>query len=695
MSAIKTKLSDKKEIFGKRDLKKLITDGLCFGAAFLFCGFSVSGELSPFGVSFAVCLPYECLYAGLPGCALGYGASLGNGDMLRYWGALAVGSALRVVLRRKLGEKKSHRLAPVLSALSVLMSGAVQRAFDGFSAEKTALLFGEAAVALCAGVFMSRSMVLLSVKNKMSAMSVQDKVFLSCSAGLFLLCASGFTVMGISVSRIAAFMAVMLLASYKGAGFGSAAGTCIGAFLSFSQGFSGLLSAMTVGGLASGLASPFGQIATGAAFSLAAVVTALVQGRGDSIFIIFAEALIAFGCFSLIPATLLGLLREYLIKSGFIRDEKAGLMVAYDLKRASRNIYQICDMISSSDEGSRERYDERDDPSFVARNEEMQRVLTDQFRGIGDFLDELSCRVNETRIYEPSVSAAMKTALRDVGVYADELGCFYDKRGSVTVELTLTERALDVDWRKAKSVIELMTRRSFDRPEIEVTQLHTVLTFNQRMPYRIQIGYSKKSAREGEPCGDSVSAASAVDGRGFVLISDGMGTGRQAATDSSLTARIIKKLICSGFSFDSAMKIVNSALIARSGQESIVTVDAVEINLFTGEVVLYKAGAAQSIIRKKDKTVALERSSMPLGVLRTVRSTKTRFSGEAGDIILLLSDGVTQGDCGWINDELLSWSTNNMEQLSMHILKLASLRADKQAADDMTVVAVKLEANRE
>ena len=37
------------------------------------------------------------------------------------------------------------------------------------------------------------------------------------------------------------------------------------------------------------------------------------------------------------------------------------------------HLYQICDMISSSDEGNKERYDEGDDPSFVARNEEMQK----------------------------------------------------------------------------------------------------------------------------------------------------------------------------------------------------------------------------------------------------------------------------------------------------------------------------------
>ena len=696
MSYIKKSLGDKKELLGGRDMRELFYAGMCFAAAFLFCGFSVGGGLSPFGLTFALCIPYEYVFGGIPGCALGYAASLGNADMLRYWGAVALGGALRVAVTKKLGKRKGAELSPVISAASVLISGAVLLAVRGFGTEKLLLLAGEAAVSLCTGIFFRKAFFLVTVKSKAGTVSVQDKIFLVCSVCLLLLCASGFTVVGISPARILSFIAVMFLASFKGAAFASAAGTTAGAFLCASPGFSCLLPAMAAGGLASGLFSSFGQIASAAAFGLATVITAFSQGRGESIFIIFSECAIAFSVFSVVPAELFGRLREHLRRKGFVADEKTGRMVAHDLKRASENVYSICDMINSACDGMRKQGEAASgaDVRCGARSDELQRVLTDQFRGIGDYLGELSLSINEARIYDSSASAAMKIALSDAGVDVDMLECFFDKNGSVTVEITLTDRAFDIDWKKTKKILELMTRRHFERPEVEVSELQTVLTFYQTMPYRLQIGASKRSARDGEPCGDSVSAALCVGSSGFVLISDGMGTGYQAAEDSSLTSKIMKKLICSGFSFDSALKIVKSALIARGGRESIATIDAAQVNLFTGETVFYKAGAALSIIRKKDRAVTLERSSMPLGILREVRFAKTRFTGEAGDIILLLSDGVAQGDCGWINDELLSWSNNNMEELSMHILKLAALRADKQSADDMTVVALKIEKNK-
>lgn len=688
-------LLNKKDLYEKKHRGKLVSVAASFAASFLFCGFSVGGGLSPFGVSFALSLPYNLLCAGIPGCALGYATSLGTADALRYWGAIALSGTLRVILHRKKGSKKAEFLSPAISASGVFLSGIILLFVRGITLGGALLLSGEAAVCVCAGVFFKRTVFLSGVKSNAVTMSLQDKIFVVCSACLLLLCASGFTVMGVSAVRILSFMLVMFAASYKGPAFGCASGVSIGAFLSASPGFGCLLPCMAVGGLMSGLFSGYGQSACAAAFSFALTVICVVQGKGESFFIISAEALIAFGAFSLVPAEFIRRIRDFITEKGLVRNENTESAAAHELSVASENVYRICETINSA-ATRREKNPENSEGEEVtvsASSDELERVLTDQFRGVGDFLGELSLRMNKKRISDASFSASLKTALRNDGIDVDELEYFYDSRGAVTVEMSLSERPLDIDHKKAAAVIELITGRSFEKPEVVSVRLGTTLTFNQKMPFRLQIGFSRRSAHEGEPCGDSVSAASSVDGRGFALISDGMGTGYQAANDSGITSRVMKRLICSGFSFDSALKIVNSALIARSAQESVASIDAVEVNLFTGETFFYKAGAACSIIRKRERTVTLERSSMPLGIIRNIGFSKTRFTGEAGDIILLLSDGVTQTDHGWINDELLSWSTNSMEELSRHILRLASLRRDRATADDMTVVAVKIEKN--
>ena len=83
-----------------------------------------------------------------------------------------------------------------------------------------------------------------------------------------------------------------------------------------------------------------------------------------------------------------------------------------------------------------------------------------------------------------------------------------------------------------------------------------------------------------------------------------------------------------------------------------------------------------------------------MGIIRTVEFWKSEKELSAGDIVLLLSDGAVGEDCGWIADELLSWSTADMDDLAGHIARLAHLRMTDNCKDDITVVAVKLGYNR-
>jgi len=90
----------------------------------------------------------------------------------------------------------------------------------------------------------------------------------------------------------------------------------------------------------------------------------------------------------------------------------------------------------------------------------------------------------------------------------------------------------------------------------------------------------------------------------------------------------------------------------------------------------------------------IETPSLPIGILRSVGFAQCDLALKAGDIVLLVSDGVTAGDCGWLSDELLAWSTNNMDDLAAHIASLAKLRSDELTRDDITVVAAKLLESR-
>lgn len=664
-----------------------------FFLSFGYASFSAAEGISPFGVSFVCALPFDFCFSSLAGGAFGYLLTLQWQTAVKYWAALVLCCLIRLFIHKRTRLDGNTVIHAVLSLAVIALSSAVYCFFSGFTVRSVIFILCESVLAFCATALFARSIKIFSFTVSDSVFKLKDGVFAVISLCLLALSVSVYTVKGVSLGRIAVFSAVMLLGFFKGASAGSISGICTGAFLSLQPGFSHLFPVVALGGLASGVTADMGQTVSALSFCLTGTAAALLSGGGKEALITVAEAVIAFAVICVVPSEKMERLRSFITRKGFIKDRKAEKQVAKVLLSASRNLSQVCEIISAA--GDRMKKSGGEEPSDVAsaiKIAELQRALTDQFSGISEYLSGLAEDVTDRRIPDCGKGTALKTLLRDSGVLIDEVDCFEDKNGALTVELTLIDRAFDINWKKAAKIISLFTKRSFEKPELQVTQLRTVLTFSQKQPYRLQIGCAQKAADEGSVCGDTVSAAASVNGHGFAMISDGMGTGQGAAADSRLTAAVMKKLVCSGFTFDSGLKIVNSALIARNGEESIATVDAVEIDLMSGEAVFYKAGASCSFVRKGESIATLQKKSLPVGILRGVAFSKARFKAQAGDIIVLVSDGVAQKDEQWLCDALLSWGNSNMEELSMHILKLACLR-QKGQADDMTVVAVRVERN--
>lgn len=321
---------------------------------------------------------------------------------------------------------------------------------------------------------------------------------------------------------------------------------------------------------------------------------------------------------------------------------------------------------------------------------EMRKVLVDQFVAMGNFLKEHANRIEGSRIPDNARALNLKTALCDAGIYIDTLAYYTNEDKKVTIEIQVFETDFETDFKKAKTIIELLTKRFFEKPVITTNEIKTTIIFEEKASYQIKVGYFRKPMQDKTLCGDCVSVVSGKHGTRNVVLSDGMGTGSRAAIDSSMTCSIMSKLLEGGFSFNSAMGIVNSAMIMKSTDESLATIDGLSINIYSGKAVFYKAGAAISFIRRDNSIEIIEKQSLPIGIIRNITFARMKADLLPGDIILMVSDGVTATDCSWINDELLAWSTNNMEDLARHIVSLAHLRSDNETRDDITAVAIRI-----
>ena len=149
-----------------------------------------------------------------------------------------------------------------------------------------------------------------------------------------------------------------------------------------------------------------------------------------------------------------------------------------------------------------------------------------------------------------------------------------------------------------------------------------------------------------EICGDTVFSCRLPDGSRAVILSDGMGHGREAAAESRAAAGLLRRLLKQGVPSARAIKEVNRYLLQRDTKREIyATVDLAVIGQTTGRAKFYKMGAAPSYIIRGRRIRRISQPALPVGILPEIRLTHVSARLSAGDIIVMMSDGIC--DSGW------------------------------------------------
>lgn len=189
-------------------------------------------------------------------------------------------------------------------------------------------------------------------------------------------------------------------------------------------------------------------------------------------------------------------------------------------------------------------------------------------------------------------------------------------------------------------------------------------------------------------CGDSVSVFESADDRYYALISDGMGSGEEAALTSSISATFLQKMLSVGNDTVAAIKMLGSFIRAKRGECS-ATVDLLELDMMTGRAHLIKCGAAATFVKRGRELTRLSAATLPLGILDAIDIKKLSFDTEDGDVVIMVSDGVALGDddCPWLSELLSSEWTGDISAIARRIISLARKNGSE---DDISVVITKI-----
>ena len=219
---------------------------------------------------------------------------------------------------------------------------------------------------------------------------------------------------------------------------------------------------------------------------------------------------------------------------------------------------------------------------------------------------------------------------------------------------------------------------------------HTI-HFVEDVSYQILYGVARITREKEKVSGDNYICRQEDGGRFVMCLSDGMGSGMDACRESEIVVELLEQFLESGFSQETAARMVNSALVLNGREGMFSTVDICAVDLYTGICEFLKAGAAATFIRRDHWVEAISSESLAAGLVQRIDFDTASRKLYHGDCLVMMTDGVLDALPSECEEEtmkeiILDVQESSPREISRGILERVLGYSDYRARDDMTVL---------
>lgn len=341
------------------------------------------------------------------------------------------------------------------------------------------------------------------------------------------------------------------------------------------------------------------------------------------------------------------------------------------------------------------------------RMAENRVVVAEQFAGVAGMMEDVVQELGNPGQKRGGEENDVRKAAESAGMEVCQAAV--KEREDGRKEIYLTARMAEGGCMTTRDLAELLgqvTGRKYHASFATKTVVNgewATLTFLEDTAFRFYSGVAGET-REGEPCsGDCHSVMELPQGEAVLLLSDGMGSGTQAARESTRMVELLEQFLSAGLESMAAMKLIRSSIFLRENEggtgESFATVDLFRIDLCTGIARYIKIGAADSFLVRGSagagqEGVLVERlshSSLPAGILMLEEEPEQMVKLYEGDFLVMATDGFF--DCfedGQVEEVLRSViggrRQNNAGELARILMDAAMIHCGGMPGDDVTVI---------
>ena len=319
---------------------------------------------------------------------------------------------------------------------------------------------------------------------------------------------------------------------------------------------------------------------------------------------------------------------------------------------------------------------------------EAKQVASEQLSGVADLLMTLGQELADVRQSDGKAAEQVRELLLQLGEEPEEVWCLVDRFDRMRVEVC-QKNPMKADGAQAARELSVLLERPFAPPEAVTAGGETRITFCEKARLTVELGVCQINAGSNQISGDCCDHF--TDGRGYfhLVLSDGMGSGGRAAVDSIMACSLVLKLIKAGFGFDAALRLINSALLCKAGDETLATLDIGCIDLYTGKTEFLKAGAAPTFLCREGRTVTVGGQSLPVGILQGITYDRRTVRLRPGDLVVMLTDGAMAVSESWMKEEIALCANGTADHIAKR-MAAAARHQNGEPGDDITVAALKI-----
>lgn len=327
------------------------------------------------------------------------------------------------------------------------------------------------------------------------------------------------------------------------------------------------------------------------------------------------------------------------------------------------------------------------------RLNEVRAISLEQLSGISQMLWEVSEEISQVHKHDNMASSIVRDIFTDLAVEPDCVYCNINKFDRMEIDIyTLTN--VEFYENELREKISSALKREFCKPSVYIVENKVKISFYEKENLQVDFGAYQIPRKENQKqniCGDSYEYFKDNKGNVYIILSDGMGSGKRAALDSALTCSIIVKLLRAGLGLDSIIKFVNTSLQSKSTDEVLSTIDIAKVDLYTGLTEFYKAGSAPSFVSVGGIVAEVKTTSLPAGILQDVEFDKSTAVLDYGDIIILLSDGLLDIEEKNIKKIIRDNEKLPAKQIAKILCDEVIKKLNGKENDDLTALVFKLE----